>query len=97
MKTIPTAQNSSEYVPPPKTCANVGTVSAEVPGVVTGVAWEMIRVRPSNVNNVPRVVTNDEIPRADTASPLNKPMSMATISAQISAGMSGRPTLALSL
>ena len=59
---IPIAQNSSEYVPPPKICANVPTLITEVPGVVTWVAWEMMSVSPSNVNNVPSVVVNDAIP-----------------------------------
>ena len=46
----------------------------DVPGVVTCVAWEMISVRPSSMNSVPSVVTNDEIPMNATKKPLNSPM-----------------------
>ena len=65
--------------------------------MVTWVAWEMISVRPSSVNNVPSVATNEEIPTKAITSPLNRPTSIATISAPIIAGIRGRPTFALSL
>src|SRR5947199_3990434 len=86
--TMPIAQNSSEYVPPPKTWAKVGTFTAEVPGVVTGVAWEMINVNPENVNKLPNVTTNDDTSTTAIMNPLNSPMIPATISTPICAGIS---------
>ena len=45
--TIASAQISSEYMPPPKTLANVViSPMTAVPGVATGCASEMISVKP---------------------------------------------------
>ena len=46
-----------------------------MPGVLTGVACEMISVRPSSVNNVPSVATNDEIPTTDDGESVERPIS----------------------
>jgi hypothetical protein len=72
-------------------------LTTEVPGVVAWVAWDRISVSPSRVNRVPRVVVNDEIPIYAVTRPLNRPTSIATSSAAIIAGMSGKPTPALNL
>ena len=62
MITIPIAQNSSEYVPPPKICPNEVTLPIPVPGTWIGVECEITSDNPSSVNNIPRVATNDAIP-----------------------------------
>ena len=60
------------------------------PGAVTCSAWEMISVKPSSVNSVPSVVTNELMPTNIVISPLTSPISVQATNATIStAGSSG--------
>ncbi len=62
-----------------------------MPGVGTGAAWEMISVRPSSVNSIPSVVTNEEMPTTATKKPLIEADLPLTSSDRITAGTSGTP------
>ncbi len=62
MITIPIAQKSSEYVPPPNTDWNVPPPNSDVPGVWICVSWDITSVIPYSANSVPSVVTNELMP-----------------------------------
>ena len=64
------------------------------PGIVTGSAWEMIRVSPSRVNSMPSVVTNELMPTIAVKKPLMKPTTMHPTSARITHGTWGIPATA---
>ena len=51
--------------------------ASEVPGVATGAACEITSVRPSSVNSIPNVATNEEMPTTAMKNPLTKPISRA--------------------
>src|SRR5271165_5012069 len=67
-------------------------VCSWAPGVATGVPLEMISDRPSNVNSIPSVVTNELMPTTATKKPLMAPTPMQTSRATITDGTRPRPT-----
>src|SRR5579875_819314 len=91
--TIPIAQKSMEYVPPPMTDWNVPPPNTEVPGVVIWIEPEITSVSPYSPNRVPSVVTNEEIPITATKMPLMTPTAPHTTSASSNAGTSGSPAV----
>jgi hypothetical protein len=81
-------------VPPPKTLANVDFPSTTVvPGVATGWASEMIRVKPSSASSIPSVVMNELMPITAVKKPLIEPTTMQATSARIRLGIRGKPQL----